>query len=1235
MEGSLAKKKPNAKHSTNRNAGPAPATASPHARSEDASPTEAPVVPPTPPGPNAPPLSSIDAAPPELPSDRTTPAMPAFVDPDDPIEVVSAVEVVEEVIDASPVPAPTAPSLPIPPIPPIPQAPQPRAPESVGPPPPPLPALPPLVDPRDLAAQRPSATAPVPPAPPSSPLRDPAPPVPLAPRTPPSGVSARPVTADGLRRPASPVTGREPYVSASATGQHARATWRPVPPFTVTASGSSGARFRAEAEVGLGAYGMTWSGRDLELARPCHITLFHPALFAEPATKKSQRERVERALRYNNAHLAPVYALGEAFGTLWVATAPVVGTPLTHWRRDVGAMRLDDVYRIVGQVLDAVAAIHAQRGVHGGLSPETVRIVHEQAWLTSPWWLSTANVPAGELQPLRTAWLAPELLFGEPADSPETDIYGAGLVLGYLLACGLTEPGHSLLVQGIDVPPAVDDVYVHATARQREARFPDVASFRAALETAAGFEWRDAQKALARSPGTGLVGVEVLAAEAVSDEDASDLPAGHVAPFAMPVPPPRDIESTSEDEAIPAFGPDGEPLAETTDTDLPPLPEPHVDVTPSRRGRRVVARTLPQGAARGSGLLPVASGLEPIITASPRTLPTAGVAMAGADAVRGPWHDDAASRRLDTPPSDPLTEEILEALMAPPPELPGPPPLPAGAPGSARVDLQGIEVLPSSWAEGSSLEVLDVGPWTPPARPPADVAPPLEPELSESTIVEAIAPALLEIDVFAKPPGPAPVDPFAEPRDLPPDPWSDSPLRATHVAPTAEPPAALSAPLPPRLAAPEGPRTRPEARPASMDVELGPPARNAPDSGKGPRPATSPRLPPAPSGPLAVSVVESLSNAYETPDPLAADPREPRTIRDPSGPLAPPSPQRSSTLGSGLYVAVPQKGPKTWWLALGAVVVGAIIAFLVLRDSKPAGTGGEGIAGADASADVRDASEPTEVLAAVVPAADTVASVDTAVAAVDTAIAVDTLVATDTAVAAADTAVAVDTTVAAVDTAVALDTTPADTAVAAVDTTVADTSVAADTAVAAGDIGPSPESFVPVDPAKIKCPDGMSKLKKKIEVTLSTGAKVEDWEVVCIDRYEYPGAGAVPSTGMDQGGARAACAAKQKRLCTRSEWRRACGGTYPYGKEYDATRCNTAGADGAPKSLVAAGSKSGCMSPSGAYDMVGNAAEWTSDGFVNGGTSLKNGEDATCGSGSRRAGGAPHIGFRCCADPKN
>jgi formylglycine-generating enzyme required for sulfatase activity len=140
------------------------------------------------------------------------------------------------------------------------------------------------------------------------------------------------------------------------------------------------------------------------------------------------------------------------------------------------------------------------------------------------------------------------------------------------------------------------------------------------------------------------------------------------------------------------------------------------------------------------------------------------------------------------------------------------------------------------------------------------------------------------------------------------------------------------------------------------------------------------------------------------------------------------------------------------------------------------------------------------------------------------------------------------------------------------------------------------------------------------------------WEVYCIDRAEYPGGG-VPTVNVDIGAARALCASRKKRLCTGAEWRRACGGKYPYGATFEQDRCHLVSASGAGQPPVATGSKPGCRSWLGLVDMVGNVAEWTADGTVNGGSSLKDGENATCGSSSRRAGGAPHIGFRCCADP--
>ncbi|TNF35240.1 MAG: hypothetical protein EP329_06410, partial [Deltaproteobacteria bacterium] len=239
------------------------------------------------------------------------------------------------------------------------------------------------------------------------------------------------------------------------------------------------------------------------------------------------------------------------------------------------------------------------------------------------------------------------------------------------------------------------------------------------------------------------------------------------------------------------------------------------------------------------------------------------------------------------------------------------------------------------------------------------------------------------------------------------------------------------------------------------------------------------------------------------------------------------------------------------------------------------------------------------------PAEDTVAAVveDTVTAAEDTVTAAE-----DTAAPAEDTRVEEEDTVAG----------------AAEDTVEPE----ADTA------GAAPSIFVPTDWRKLRCPGGMAKIRRKISVTLASGQKVSDWEVTCIDRYEAPGVGQPPTTDIDFSSAKAACQNAGKRLCSRAEWRRACGSKYPYGKTYDPDACNSVGSDGMPRPVLVTGTKVRCKSGWGTFDMVGNVAEWTSDGTVNGGGAYKHGENGTCYQSSRRAGGHPYVGYRCCADAK-
>ncbi|MEM7153190.1 MAG: SUMF1/EgtB/PvdO family nonheme iron enzyme [Myxococcota bacterium] len=161
--------------------------------------------------------------------------------------------------------------------------------------------------------------------------------------------------------------------------------------------------------------------------------------------------------------------------------------------------------------------------------------------------------------------------------------------------------------------------------------------------------------------------------------------------------------------------------------------------------------------------------------------------------------------------------------------------------------------------------------------------------------------------------------------------------------------------------------------------------------------------------------------------------------------------------------------------------------------------------------------------------------------------------------------------------------------------------------------------------------------------------------------------GAIPQGYINQVQAAAACSEAGKRLCTNTEWLRACQGaantTFPYGDRLVPGRCNDARAmhpaieyfgtseewiwselghpciSQIPDSLHVTGRHADCVTSEGAFDMMGNLHEWTSDpeGTFRGGFFA---DTAINGPGclyATTAHGVSHwdysTGFRCCADP--
>ena len=88
-----------------------------------------------------------------------------------------------------------------------------------------------------------------------------------------------------------------------------------------------------------------------------------------------------------------------------------------------------------------------------------------------------------------------------------------------------------------------------------------------------------------------------------------------------------------------------------------------------------------------------------------------------------------------------------------------------------------------------------------------------------------------------------------------------------------------------------------------------------------------------------------------------------------------------------------------------------------------------------------------------------------------------------------------------------------------------------------------------------------------------------------------------PVVGLDYWDVYAYASWAGRRLPTEEEWEKAARGTdgrlYPWGNEWDPSRCNWGPGPGLPRTLVPVDSMPEGQSPYGCFHMLGNAAEWT------------------------------------------
>ena len=273
--------------------------------------------------------------------------------------------------------------------------------------------------------------------------------------------------------------------------------------------GSMVSNYRVERLLGSGAMGTVYLAHDVHLERPVALKL----LAAELARDERFRERFLResrtAARLEHPAIVPIYAAGEAEGTLFLAMRYVEGSDLRDIIKQQGPLDPDRVVAIVGQVAEALDTAHEAGLVHRDVKPGNILVDPAGRAYLCDFGLakhsSTVNSLTRDTAFVGTIdYIAPEQIQGGSVDG-RADEYALGCVLYEALTglppfrrdsdlavvfAHLKEPPPLPTATRPELPDGIDAVVARALAKHASQRYASCAE-------------------LARDAAVGLAGGEV------------------------------------------------------------------------------------------------------------------------------------------------------------------------------------------------------------------------------------------------------------------------------------------------------------------------------------------------------------------------------------------------------------------------------------------------------------------------------------------------------------------------------------------------------------------------------------------------------------------------------------------------------------------------------------------------------------------------------------------------------
>ncbi|MGH3767936.1 MAG: serine/threonine-protein kinase [Pseudonocardiaceae bacterium] len=266
--------------------------------------------------------------------------------------------------------------------------------------------------------------------------------------------------------------------------------------------------YRIERQLGRGSMGVVYLAEDPQLRRKVALKILAPTLADDELFRTRFDRESQSAANLDHPNIVPVYAAGEAGGSLYIAMRYVGGGDLRTLLEANGPLSLEQASSIITSVARALDAAHTQGMIHRDVKPANILIDGrngQQHYYLSDFGI-TKIVSSGRSltstgQIVGTIdYIAPEQIQGKTVDG-RADLYALGCVLYQCLTGVVPFPRDEtaalmwahvhdepppVTARRPDLPAQIDRIVATAMAKQPDDRYSTCGELAFALRAFAG-----------------------------------------------------------------------------------------------------------------------------------------------------------------------------------------------------------------------------------------------------------------------------------------------------------------------------------------------------------------------------------------------------------------------------------------------------------------------------------------------------------------------------------------------------------------------------------------------------------------------------------------------------------------------------------------------------------------------------------------------------------------------------